>query len=157
MEFKIKIRKKMNKMLLNLTLTSFMLLSTTLYADNKNTKAIDTKEKPVDEALEHKPKEDSVKGGEKKRDKQHEDEISLKDLGKTYQINRKGLNYPPYRCYIYHADKSRSQIGIINSRTISFTINKSQLKVGDTIVVANNQDTGDKNHPKNPIEWIEVK
>ena len=98
-----------------------------------------------------------MKGGEKKKDEEYENNVSLKDLGSTYQINRKGLNYPPYRCYIHHADKSSSEIGVIDSSTISFTINKSQLVVGDTITVTNNQDTGDKNFPKIPIEWIEIK
>ena len=148
----------MNKMLLNLTITSFMLLSTTLYADNKNTKAIDTKEKPVDEALENKPKEDSVKGGEKKKDEPSPDKIIvLKDLEKNYNVSKKGLNLPPYRCFIYHADKNSSEIGISNALAFSFTINKSQLVVGDTIVVTNNQDTDNKDIPKFIIEWVEVK
>jgi len=148
----------MNRKIIQLSVVSLMLLFVgDIYANDEKKTTLEVKDRPVDDAVKTVVKEDSIKGGEKKKDKQHQDNILLKELGKTYQINRKGLNYPPYRCYIYHADKSSSEIGIIDGSTISFTINKSQLVIGDTIVVTNNQDTGDKNYPKMPIEWIEIK
>jgi len=147
----------MKRKIIQLSVVSLMLLFVgNIYANDDKKATLEVKDRPVDDAVKTVVKEDSIKGGEKKKDKQHQDNILLKELGKTYQINRKGLNYPPYRCYIYHADKSSSEIGIIDGSSISFTINKSQLAEGDTIIVTNNQDTGDKNYPKMIIEWIEV-
>jgi len=145
----------MKKTILSLTVAiGAIFIGNNLIANN-------TKKPPiVDEAQQNKPKEDSVKGAEKKEvkeDKLNDKNVSLSTIKDVYKIRRKGLNEPPYRCYIYHADKSSSEIGVINSSTILFTINKSQLVVGDTIVVTNSEDTDNGDFPKFIIEWVEVK
>ena len=153
----------MQKTVLKLTLLiGFVLIGSNLVASDDKVKGVEkiskVKKPPiVDEAQKDKPKEDSVKGGGKSKDISNESNISLSTIKDVYQIKREGLKNPPYRCYIYHADKSKSEIGIIDDSTISFTINKSKLVVGDTIVVTNSQKMKkDKEFPKFIIEWVEV-
>jgi len=166
MEFKTKKRKIiMKKMILKLSLVSFLLLlGTDVSANNDKTKEITEIDKKikggtiVDEAFETKPIIDTIKGGGKPKDIANDTNISLASIKENYQISRKDLNYPPYRCYIYHANKSSSEIGVSHDSNISFTIEKSQLIEGDTIVVTNNQTVkGNKNFPMFIIEWIEIK
>jgi hypothetical protein len=153
----------MKKTILSLTVAiGVLFIGNNLIANNNDIKELEktskVKKPPiVDEAQQNRPKEDSTKGAEKKEDKLNDTNVSLSTIKDVYKISRKGLNKPPYRCYIYHADKSSSEIGVINSSTILFTINKSQLVVGDTIVVTNSEDTDNKEFPKFIVEWIEVK
>jgi len=142
----------MKNAILKLTLfLGFILIASGLIAS-------DTKKPPViDEAQQNKPKEDTIKGGDKIKDISNDKNISLANIKSVYTIKRKGLNFPPYKCYVYHADKSSTQIGTIDKSVISFTIKKSQLAVGDTIIVENSEDTGDNKFPKFIIEWVEVK
>ena len=85
-------------------------------------------------------------------------QVPLASIKESYQISRKNLNFPPYRCFIYHDDGNETEIGTNNESFIDFKINKSLLKVGDTIVVTNKLDFIDDNHPikKEIVEQIEI-
>ena len=128
------------------------------YATNENKKPVEIHEKPVDEALEHKPKEDSIKGGDKLKDKYHEAEISLSTIQDSYKLERSDLNFPPYKCFIYHPNKKITEIGTSNVSKINFKIKKSLLKIGDIIVVTNSLNVIHKDNPfgKFVIEAIQV-
>jgi len=155
----------MKETILKLTLVGFMLLSINTFADTDKTKEIidiDKKIKggtsPVDEALEKKPIDDTIKGGGKSKDKVHDINISLSNIKDSYLISRKNLNFPPYRCFIYHDDGNETEIGTSNESFINFKIKKSLLKVGDTIVVTNKLDYIDDDYPikKEIVEQIEI-
>jgi hypothetical protein len=155
----------MKKTILKLSLVSFMLFGTNTFADTDKTKKMTEVDKKikggtttVDEALETKPINDGIKGGGKSKDKIHDINVSLASIKESYQISRKNLNFPPYRCFIYHDDGNETEIGTSNEFFIDFKINKSLLKVGDTIVVTNKLDFIDENHPikKEIVEQIEI-
>jgi hypothetical protein len=155
----------MKKTILKLSLVSFMLFGTNTFADTDKTKEMTEVDKKikggtttVDEALETKPINDGIKGGGKSKDKIHDINVSLASIKESYQISRKNLNFPPYRCFIYHDDGNETEIGTSNEFFIDFKINKSLLKVGDTIVVTNKLDFIDENHPikKEIVEQIEI-
>jgi len=155
----------MKKTILKSSLVGFMLLGTNIFANTDKTKELTEIEKKikggtttVDEAFEKKPIEDSTKGGGKSKDKVHDINISLASIKECYQISRKDLSFPPYRCFIYHDDGNETEIGTSNESFIDFKIKKSLLQVGDTIVVTNNLDFNDDNHPikKEIVEQIEI-
>ena len=142
----------MKKQILKLSMLGLMLLFlNTAYG-------IDENKKPVDEALEYTPKEDTIKGGDKLTDSYNDEKISLSNIDKNYIIERKDLNFPPYKCFIYHLDGTETEIGTINDSKINFKIKKSLLSVGDIILVTNLLDVTDKKNPfkKFIIEEVEI-
>jgi len=155
----------MEKTILKLSLVGFMLLSINTFAVTDKSKEITEVNKKitggsgtVDEAFEKKPIEDSTKGGGKSKDKVHDINISLASIKESYQISRKDLSFPPYRCFIYHDEGNETEIGTSNESFIDFKIKKSLLQVDDTIVVTNNIDFNDDNYPikKEIVEQIEI-
>lgn len=128
------------------------------YATNENKKPVEIHEKPVDEALENKPKEDSIKGGDKLKDKYHDEKISLSSIKDNYKIERNDLNFPPYKCFIYHPNTKTTEIGTSDASKIDFKIKKSLLKIGDIILVTNSLNVTNPNNPfgKFIVEEIEV-
>jgi len=147
----------MNKKIVKLSIL-VLLLTHVSYATNENKNPTEVNEKPVDEALEHKPKEDSIKGGDKLKDKYHEAEISLSTIEDSYKLERSDLNFPPYKCFIYHPNTKITEIGTSNSSKIDFEIKKSLLKDRDIIVVTNSLNVIHKDNPfgKFVIEAIQV-
>ena len=119
--------------ILKLTTLSLMLL----FTNNSWAKEITNGKPIIDDAYGKKPKTDTIKGGDGLKDEYKEKNISLSTLKSSYHIQRKDLLFPPYQCFIYHTDGKQTEIGTSNSTTIDFTIDKSLLTVGDTIVVTN--------------------
>ena len=147
----------MNKKIVKLSILVLLLTHAT-YATNENKNPTEVNEKPVDEALEHKPKKDTIKGSDKLTDKYHEAEISLSSIKGNYKIERNDLNFPPYKCFIYHPNTKITEIGTSNASKINFKIKKSLLKIGDIIVVTNSLNVIHKDNPfgKFVIEAIQV-
>ena len=145
----------MNKRLATLALTTLVLLfASNLSANDEKKKEITKLEipkKPVDEAQEDKPTKDTVKGGDKTKDKSSKPKkISLSTLKESYNIKRSNLHFPPYRCFIYHENGTETEIGTSSDLSIDFNIKKSLLNIGDTIVVTNALDV----HIKHPIKKV---
>jgi len=152
----------MKKTIFKLSLVSAVVLFTgNLFADNDKMKEITethAKIKPtiVDEAHEKLPKISPIKSGGESEDIANDANVSLSILKESYQISRKDLFFPPYRCFIYTSKKKQIDIGISDKTTIDFKIDKSSLSVGDTIVVTNSLDNNSF-FGKFIIEWIEIK
>lgn len=153
----------MKKTILKLSLVGFIFIGINTFADKTKemteiTKKITGGTTTVDDALEAKPIYDGTKGGGKSEDKVHDINISLASINESYQISRKDLHFPPYRCFIYHDDGNETEIGTSNESFIDFKIKKSLLKIDDTIVVTNKLDFNDDNHPikKEIVEQIEI-
>ena len=131
----------MNKMIVKLSLLSFMLFVT------NNALASEGDKKPVDEAMSIKVPKDTIKGGDKLEDDYKGTKVSLSSLEKVHEIKRENLHFPPYRCFVYHSKDKQTEIGKMNDSTIEFKINKSLLSVGDIILVLNSQNVKSKTNP----------
>lgn len=128
----------MKKNIVKLSLLSLMLLFVgSVYASDEKKDIGEVKDRPVDDAIKTVVKEDTIKGGDKIIDSYHSEKISLSTIDKVYQIKRNNLNFPPYRCFIYHTNKKITEIGITNGSKIDFKIKKSLLSEGDIIIVTN--------------------
>ena len=145
-----------------IVLSLMALLTIDSFADEsktkkENLKIVEVKEKPVDEALENSPKEDTIKGGGKVEDTYHYKEIFLSKIDKNYRIIRENLHFPPYRCFIYHSNNGSQEdiIKDINSSKIDITIPKDKLKVGDRIFIINNLEANNI-FKKFVVEEIEI-
>ena len=147
----------MKKMILKLSLISFMLLGNNLLASDDKIKEIVVTGKKItlagDEANNDKPKIARIKGGEK--DTIRDLNVSLTSIKDSYHVSRKDLNSPPYRCFIYNVNKTEDEVGISNESAIDFKIEKSSLNVGDTIVITNSIKN-DSPFGKVIIEWVEI-
>ena len=140
--------------ILKLTTLSLMLL----FTNNSWAKEITNGKPIIDDAHGKKDKEDTPKGGDGLKDEYRDKNISLSTLKSSYHIQRKDLLFPPYRCFIYHADDKQTEISTSNSTTIDFTINKSLLTVGDIILVTNSIDVESINSVKKlVIEEISIR
>lgn len=148
----------MKKKIVKLSTIGLILLFTHGTYATEKTNMDEKEKKPVDEALEHKPKEDTIKGGGKLKDKYHNTTVSLSSIENSYQIKRSDLHFPPYKCYIYHSNTQTTKIGISKESEIKFEIDKSLLNIGDIIVVTNSLNVNNKNNPfgKFIVEEIEI-
>ena len=151
----------MNRQIIKLSIAGLIfLLSANIYASNEKEmlevkdrpiddakEMIEVKDRPVDDAKEMLVKADTIKGGDASKDHYHEIKISLKSIKEGYQISRKDLLFPPYRCFIYHDGGTETEIETSNTSVIDFKVNKSLLTGGDYILVTNALDVKDKNNP----------
>jgi len=146
----------MNRQMVKLSIVGLIiLLSSNIYASSEK-EMLEVKDRPVDDAKEMLVKADTIKGGGKLKDHYHDIKISLKSIKESYQISRKDLLFPPYRCFIYHDGGKETEIGTSNTSVINFKINKSLLSVGDTILLTNNQNSENENNPIKKIVVEEI-
>ena len=137
----------MNKTLLKLSSVTLilLLLGTNSFAEDEKKKDITIIKKlddgrTVDDAVAQTKEEDTIKGGDKLKDEEVNATIKLSSIKNNVSIERSGLNYPPYRCFIYRNGKE-IDIGTTQETSFTFTIDKSLLKVGDEILITNRLDS----------------
>jgi len=139
---------------INIILMGLMLLGSFLLIAQEEGK------KPVDEGQKSNPKEDKIKGSEKKDNKYQFKKVSLSKIIKDiYIVKREYLSHSPFTCLHYNGKTKKLTTLAKESNTAHsfyFKVKKSILKVGDEIIIVNDVDAKKKNMPLGKKIIIEI-
>jgi len=115
--------------------------------------------KPVDEGHKLVHKKDTTKGTKDINNSYQYQEQSLKEIKDDFIIQRENITHAPFT--LLHYDVKTQKITTLDkekklSNTISFSVSKSALEIGDRILVINNRNSKAKQAPKGKEVIIEI-